>query len=492
METEILPTSKGRVSTKKPPTVLSFLGDQEDKFKEILDFIHLDDPKAGNIGLLQGPAGTGKTYLVGVLIQTLKDQNFKNIGVLAPTGQAVKICRENAVEQSDTIRYGTVHSAFAVRPKKESEIPIFEVDKNGTQWARDCSILFVDEVSQIADDLFFLLEDYATQLDKKVILIGDSYQIPPIGFEYSIPFTKAEQKEYDIKVFELKKPIRQKEGSPILDNADLIRKYIKYPEIYLPEDRKNRFNSKREGIEFIKDKGSHKELLKKWFLHPEYQNNRYFVKVLAWRNDTVDNWNTQVRKVLYGDNPDNIEDTRSKSIKQLVKGEKLISNSPVIEKNDFGDDAVVFGSNEDLMLVSYIEDTYKVDEAGKFILGYYDAIVEYLDQDGIVCTYTIKILKNESKKLHQKIQDKLAKIAKAEPKGSNGARAGWADFWEFDAIFADVNYNYCQTCHKSQGSTYLNSIVLEWDILLGRKVFERNRILYVGASRAKQNLIQIY
>jgi ATP-dependent exoDNAse (exonuclease V) alpha subunit len=72
----------------------------------------------------------------------------------------------------------------------------------------------------------------------------------------------------------------------------------------------------------------------------------------------------------------------------------------------------------------------------------------------------------------------------------------WVAYFKVDRVFAAVKHNYALTCHKSQGSTYENCMMIDWDINMNIKMQggkdikleERNRIKYVAATRAKQKL----
>jgi len=67
----------------------------------------------------------------------------------------------------------------------------------------------------------------------------------------------------------------------------------------------------------------------------------------------------------------------------------------------------------------------------------------------------------------------------------------WKQFYALEKPFANVNYNYCITAHKAQGSTYNYCISMEWDIDQNRSIPERNRIRYVAATRARNKLFVV-
>ena len=69
-----------------------------------------------------------------------------------------------------------------------------------------------------------------------------------------------------------------------------------------------------------------------------------------------------------------------------------------------------------------------------------------------------------------------------------GADKSWLHYYNFLRRYADVNYSYAITAHKSQGSTYNTTFVLEDDINMNLDVVERNRIKYTAYTRASKKV----
>jgi exodeoxyribonuclease-5 len=55
-----------------------------------------------------------------------------------------------------------------------------------------------------------------------------------------------------------------------------------------------------------------------------------------------------------------------------------------------------------------------------------------------------------------------------------------------DIIVKDIDYGYFLTIHKSQGSTYKHTMVMENDLNLNRNIIERNKLRYVAFSRPEK------
>ena len=61
-------------------------------------------------------------------------------------------------------------------------------------------------------------------------------------------------------------------------------------------------------------------------------------------------------------------------------------------------------------------------------------------------------------------------------------------FWDYKQLFHDVSYAYSLTVHKSQGSTFQDVFVDVPNLMLNRKVIERNQLYYVAFTRAAKRL----
>ena len=63
------------------------------------------------------------------------------------------------------------------------------------------------------------------------------------------------------------------------------------------------------------------------------------------------------------------------------------------------------------------------------------------------------------------------------------------EFKIFNEPFANVNYGYCTTVHKSQGSTYHNVYVDINDILNNSRLDEMKRCMYTAVTRCSNKII---
>ena len=125
--------------------------------------------KKGLLVLTGGP-GTGKTTAIKGIINIFDKQNL-DIALAAPTGRAAK--RMSEVTGMDA---KTIHRLLEVE-WDEDDRPVF---RRNSQNPLDCNALILDELSMIDIQLFASLLD-ALPLGCRLVLVGDSDQLPPVG-----------------------------------------------------------------------------------------------------------------------------------------------------------------------------------------------------------------------------------------------------------------------------------------------------------------------
>ena len=180
--------------------------------------------------LLKGYAGTGKTTLVSTFVAALDELEIKTV-LLAPTGRAAKVLGNYAQKQAFTIhkelykiKVSKDGSERLVLKKNEHVDTIFFVDEASMIYdvrRTDASPLFAD--TNLLQDLF----DYVEHgINCRLVFIGDTAQLPPVGLPYS-PALDADflRDNFSRLIFncELTEVVRQVKKSGILYNATKIR-----------------------------------------------------------------------------------------------------------------------------------------------------------------------------------------------------------------------------------------------------------------------------
>ena len=185
--------------------------------------------KSNTLFLLKGYAGTGKTSLVAALVKTLL-QLKQHVMLLAPTGRAAKVFSSYA----DAPAY-TIHKRI-YRQKSIVDMDNFQTNIN----LHKHTLFIVDEASMISNEglsgsMFGtgrLLDDLMQFVYScegcRLILVGDTAQLPPVGEEESPALSRYVLEGYDMDVMEveLTEVVRQEQESGILWNATHLRQLM--------------------------------------------------------------------------------------------------------------------------------------------------------------------------------------------------------------------------------------------------------------------------
>ena len=196
---------------------------------EMLGEFILGSSVRDRIFVLRGYAGTGKTSIVGALVQLL-DELKVPVVLMAPTGRAAKVFASMADHPAFTI-----HKSIYRQQKFSIDMAGFELTEN-----RRPGVLFIcDEASMIStlnegspfgtgnllDDL---IEYVYAMTGCKLLLVGDAAQLPPVGQTKSPALDVPTLQGYGLEVMttELTEVARQQIDSGILYNATRLRETL--------------------------------------------------------------------------------------------------------------------------------------------------------------------------------------------------------------------------------------------------------------------------
>lgn len=437
-----------------------------DQWTAYTDIMNFFNSIGGGMFLLTGIAGTGKTYLMAKLVTEFKK---KKILVSAPTHKAVRVIRNEAGIDYQNIQFATIHSALGLKEKIDGYGKVtYVVDKTVPNKLQKYNIeyMIVDESSMLNDELFKdLLVHVSSGL--KILFLGDPVQIPPINTDNALIFRDDIQQLYNIKECRLHEVIRQAQGHPVINLGHVIRDNTESHK--LPIECIN-VNTPVGSIEFINS--DIMILLKQYFNSDEFQENVDYARIIAWTNKAVKEYNALIRRIIF----------KNHNPQKIMKGERITMTSSV-EK----DGRTVLQNNDEVEVVSY---EIKEEEVHGFDrkLKYYDTMVKYESKFFGDIHHRIHIIHEDSESDFQDILDMIKTAALSYKQGSDEARGFWVMFYEIQDHYARVMYSYAITSHKSQGSSFTNTIVDYNDIMLNSRVVERNRIFYTAITRCKKNL----
>ena len=398
---------------------------------------------------LKGFAGTGKTFILPSLVDSLPPNSC---AMTAPTNKAVKVIdgflRKHSV-YTDTM---TIHKLLGLRPKKKNGVMVLE-QYGGPLPVKDYQYVGLDETSMVSAELWKHIikanEDFGT----KFFLIGDKYQLPPVGEPSSLAL--------DVPGPELTKPIRQREESGILalcmDLREMMdRKIHKLP--YVP---------KGPGLELAYSQAF---AAVAGLFDDEWEANPDSARILAYTNDQVQRYNQAIQAIRYP------------GLQELFAvGEPVLFASPAMECAEVGNEA---GDNEKVMFQTASEGRVMSPPA----LSHHPTMRKDAWQVEVKSAdtgerATVWVLGDEARKKHKQDVSALWEAA----------RAGRASYREADRAgdaFADLRGAAAQTVHTSQGSTFGTAMLDVTDALnKNPSKAEAMHCLYVGASRPSTRLV---
>ncbi len=198
--------------------------DQREAVSRIAEFIF--DTNERSVFILRGYAGTGKTNLISAITKVLPGIKWRSV-LLAPTGRAAKVLSAYAQRPAQTIH----KKIFRKETGADGAIHFYPAENLHRN-----TLFIVDEASMIGADsggeslfnnlLENLFEYVYSGHNCKLILIGDTAQLPPVGSDESPALSPAYLKNafyLNISFFELTEVARQRLESGILLNATGLR-----------------------------------------------------------------------------------------------------------------------------------------------------------------------------------------------------------------------------------------------------------------------------
>ena len=439
--------------------------------QQLSEFIFSKAPNL--LYVLKGYAGTGKTTIVGAIVSNLWKAK-KSAVLMAPTGRAVKVIANYSGKEAFTI-----HKKIYF-PKKEKNGGVkFVLQPN----KHKNTIFIVDEASMISDTpgeskLFengSLLDDLMQYVYSghqcKLLLIGDTAQLPPVKLDLSPALderTLALNYNKEVTKMELDEVVRQEQGSGILANATVLRETL--------------LNTYFDSFKF--DLSDYTDIIR---LVDGYEimdaiNDAYSelgkeeTAIIVRSNKRANLYNQQIRnRILFNEH-------------ELTAGDYLM----VVKNNYFWvkptSDAG-FIANGDIIEVLEI---FSIQELYGFRFA--EVKIRMVDYPKMIPFETVLLLDTiaaetpslpyeDSNKLYQEVmkdfESETSKYKKfLKVKGNK----------HFNAL--QVKFSYAITCHKSQGGQW-DTVFVEQPYLPNGIDKEYLRWLYTAVTRAKVKLYLI-
>ena len=444
---------------------------QEVVLKELSEFILDSSPNA--LYVLRGYAGTGKTTIVSTMVTNLWKIK-KSAVLLAPTGRAAKVISNYSHKEAFTI-----HKKIYFPKKSKNGGITFVLQPN----KHKDTIFIVDEASMIPDTpgdskLFengSLLDDLMQYVYSghrcKLLLIGDTAQLPPVKLDLS-PALEASKLAMtynkDVTENELNQVVRQEEGSGILENATVLR-------TQLQQGKLDNFRFKTNGFNDIIRLIDGEEIMNA--INESYTSlEKEDVAIIVRSNKRANLYNQSIRqRILFNDN-------------ELTTGDYLM----VVKNNYFWikpNSEAGFIANGDIIQVLEI---FKIEELYGFRFA--QVKIKMVDYPRMRPFETVLLLDTISAETPSLSYDDSNRLYNEVVKDYENETSNYRKFLKvknnkhFNAL--QVKFSYAITCHKSQGGQW-NTVFVEQPYLPNGIDRDYLRWLYTAVTRATTKLYLI-
>jgi|SRR6218665_2612176 len=440
-------------------------------FQQIAEFV--TNTNTSEIFVLKGYAGTGKTTVISTIVNNLAEIGKKYV-LLAPTGRAAKVIANYSSKPAFTI-----HKKIYF-PKKGSGGGVsFTMQQN----KHKNTIFIVDEASMISDTnsdskLYqngSLLDDLISYVysgtNCKMILLGDTAQLPPVNLDVSPALdTQTLAANYDKEIFsiELDEVMRQEENSGILFNATELRELLK--DDFMTEFK---FDVKHfKDIVRLSDGYDIQDAIDSAYSNYSIEDTAFIVR----SNKRANAYNQQIRTKILDKESD------------LSTGDYLM----VVKNNYFWlkeSDEAGFIANGDIIEVL---EMFGIKELYGFKFAKVKIrMVDYPNQKPFETVLLLDTITSESPSLTYEESNKLYQEVMLDYEDERTQYKKFIKVKEneyFNAL--QVKFSYAITCHKSQGGQW-NTVFIEQPYLPDGINKDYIRWLYTAVTRAKDKLYLI-
>lgn len=416
--------------------------DQQKANHAFLDFLVSDE----NFFVIQGGAGTGKSFLIRHLLETFysrykayclllqKEVKTFDIKVTATTNKAVNVVSDflqGITSHHSDIEVTTIYSMLGLKVTndvKTGKTSLTFTNKQPVYFSPDViTLVFIDEASFISEELHeiicTILKD---QANAKIVYIGDKYQLAPVGQAFSamdnINCTKATLDEV------------MRNSGHILATGTQFRKTVetgKFQPIHY------------NGVDLIHVNGpTFQQMVESSFADPDWTPATS--KILAWTNERVQDYNQHIRTAM--------------------KRPALFEVGEIVVTNEFIKGNSSFSRSVD----SEVKIT-RVNPVPEIIYGVKGYMIEIDD-------YYVSFMPENFKDAKALLKELAAKKE-------------WPKFFEVKENWFDLRAVYSSSVHKSQGSTYDTVFIDLSDIGKNWNATDVARLLYVSITRASKQVV---
>lgn len=422
--------------------MLNLTKGQQEGADAFFDFLNSDSDTFA----LSGSAGTGKTFLLGQLCDRVMPEykatcklmgvepQFDEIIFTATTNKAAEVL-ERSIGRDAT----TVHKLLKLKVREDFKTGKTYITKTDGTRPIKRTIVVIDESSMVDTPLYTIL--LAMAEGSKLVFVGDHAQMAPVGEEISPVYQHVDPK-YHVTLTE---PVRNADSQPLMDLCDQLRDSVE-TNVFHPID------PVPGAIEYLNDDGMN-AAFKEYFLSGEEGRAR----VLTYTNSRVQFFNQGLRAM------------RGKPL-DFQKGDVLVVASAYAQKG-----AILNVERE----VEVLGISQHVEDGGYHNMGIMGESLLYREIEVQALTGARAIVKGRIPEKPHVLQMTIKALAKQK---------NWPEYFALKNAYLDLRDRDACTVYKSQGSTY-DAVFLDLgNIGTSHDPEQVARMLFVGASRAKERV----
>ena len=408
---------------------------QKEASQAFYKFLFNDDKEF----IISGPGGTGKTLLMGHLIDTILPeyhQTCKIMGITPEYDSVEMTATTNKAAEALSLATkrptSTIHSFLNLKVQDDYETGVQRLSRTGNWVVHQRKIIFIDECSMIDGSLLSAIHEGTHCC--KIVYVGDHCQLAPVKETLSPIYTLG------LPVYELTEPMRNAGQPALMALCNQLRRTVETMD-FQP------IKIVLGVIDWLEGPTMEAKL------NSVFQTQAHHSRLLAYTNKQVVAVNDYIR------------DARSLG-EEYTTGEALISNSAMRMKTR------MLSVEEGVTIINQAANTEMVPIST-------DAYLEVRRTD---------LLSN----LGDRFNDVLLPVDRkhfSDLIRYYQQRKNWERYFYLKNTFPDLRQRDAATVHKAQGSTYDSVFIDLTNISTCNIPNQVSRMLYVAASRPRQNIV---
>lgn len=410
-----------------PGTAFQLTDDQDKALKALVAFL---SQETETVFVLEGYSGTGKSTLMRIFLQRLPKlmQSIRLINPKAANYELVLTATTNKAAQN--LQQITDTPVTTLHSFLGLSVQTDYHTKETSLVQRRAKnhhnkLVIVDEASYI--DTGLMTQLFRSLRNSKVIFVGDPAQLTPIKSKDTPVFSAG------FPTARLSQVVRQAKGNPIVELSTKFRETVTTGQWF-------QFTPDGEHVVYLPNRDDFEQAIKDEFLRPDWSYNDS--KILAWRNATCVTFNHKINDLKRGYSEFHVNDY-------------------AVVNSHYRQYQYVFKTDELVLITDVSPPEVEYSVKGRYYTLNY-----------MVTAFCPDSFQEACKRYTQAVKNKELQVAE-----------------QIDKNWVDLRGVYACTINKSQGSTY-DKVFIDLNDLKGCRSSEQiARMLYVGVSRARHQVI---